>query len=288
MAAPWFVQKNGQQHGPFSDQQLLQLAASGQLQQGDLVCQQGMASWSPAGSVPGLFAAGPAQQAGFTPAGFQGGAFQPYASPQSAEEGYSKPRRKRSAVEKVIYPTSFQSLLRVGAIILGASLFVPWWSMSFAGMQFFDMRNLNPEGHFGRGKDWYVDHAGEDAWKAQEERFDKLLDDDSLESTTIWLWGWHTKEAMLATVFGLLIGVLIVLEATVDSVRRFGWVFWFISAALAVPVVIVGLKWLTACPQAKIEGMTQTFFAGPFLAAGGGALVIVGGLVCGVIGLMKR
>lgn len=284
MALPWFVQKNGQQHGPYSAEQLQQLAASGQLLHGDLVCQQGMTNWGAAGAVPGLFAAG--QQPGFTPAGFQAG-FQPYASPQS-DGTYVAPRRQRSAVEKVIYPTSFQSLLRVGAIILIAALFVPWWGMTFPGRQFFDAMAMNRDGHAARGREFYMERAGAAAWREQEKRFEKLADSGSLATTTIWLWGWHTTEARLAMAFGLLIGSLAVLELLVASVRRFGWVLWFVSAGLAVPVVILGLRFFADCPQARIEGLTQSFFAGPFLAVGGGGLVIVGGLVCGVIGLMKR
>lgn len=285
MTSSWFIQKNGQQHGPFSAEQLQQLAASGQLQPGDLVCQQGKTNWSPAGTLPGLFPAAPST--GFTPAGFQGG-FQPYASPQTADAAFAAPRRKRSAVEKVIYPTSFQSLLRVGAIVLLASLFVPWWGMTFPGRQFFDAMGINRDGHASRGKEFFIGHAGGEAWKQQEKRFQRLLESGSLETTTIWLWGWQVTAAKLAAACGGLILVLVVLEALVGSVRRFGWLFWFLSAAVSAPVVFLGLKFFADCPQARIEGLTQSFFAGPFLAAGGGGLVIVGGLVCGVIGLMKR
>ncbi len=60
MADQWHYARQGQQFGPVSGEQLRQLAASGQLQPGDMVWKQGMAAWSPASSVQGLFAA-PAQ-----------------------------------------------------------------------------------------------------------------------------------------------------------------------------------------------------------------------------------
>ncbi|HZL37906.1 MAG TPA: DUF4339 domain-containing protein [Tepidisphaeraceae bacterium] len=55
----WHYAQNNAQRGPVSIDHLKQMAASGQLRPADLVWQAGMAQWSPAGSVAGLFTGPP-------------------------------------------------------------------------------------------------------------------------------------------------------------------------------------------------------------------------------------
>lgn len=55
----WMISVNGQQSGPYSSQQLAQLAASGQVTPQTYVWRQGMANWQIAGQIPelaGIFA----------------------------------------------------------------------------------------------------------------------------------------------------------------------------------------------------------------------------------------
>jgi TM2 domain-containing membrane protein YozV len=59
MADDWFYSQNGQQAGPVMFVALQSLAASGKLQPGDLIWQQGMPNWAPASTVQGLFQAAP-------------------------------------------------------------------------------------------------------------------------------------------------------------------------------------------------------------------------------------
>jgi hypothetical protein len=58
MADNWFYAENGQQRGPVSLETLKRLAAGGGLAPSAFVWTEGMASWQPAGQVPGLLAAG--------------------------------------------------------------------------------------------------------------------------------------------------------------------------------------------------------------------------------------
>ena len=60
----WYYGHNGQQFGPFTDEQLKQLADSGQLQSTDVVWKKGMAQWVKASQLKGLFppVATPGQQ----------------------------------------------------------------------------------------------------------------------------------------------------------------------------------------------------------------------------------
>jgi hypothetical protein len=57
MADQWFYAQGGQHIGPVTFEQLTQLARSGGLTANDLVWQEGMPDWQPAGQVAGLFAA---------------------------------------------------------------------------------------------------------------------------------------------------------------------------------------------------------------------------------------
>ena len=69
----WFYGRDGGQQGPVSGEELRRLAQSGGLRPTDLVWREGMAQWTPAHQVPGLFvgAAAPPPmpgQPGMTPA----------------------------------------------------------------------------------------------------------------------------------------------------------------------------------------------------------------------------
>lgn len=88
MATEWYYTINGQQApAPVSAAQLKQLAGSNQLQPTDLVWQEGMANWMPAGSVKGLFS-GPARAGIEQPA-----LVEPAAGTMKARKGGKKPSR---------------------------------------------------------------------------------------------------------------------------------------------------------------------------------------------------
>lgn len=84
MENKWYYGRKGQQFGPFSDHQLKQLAASGQLLQTDMVWQKGMAQWVKAGQIKGLFSppSTPAQQ----PVSVHGPTEAPQALPPKEQE----------------------------------------------------------------------------------------------------------------------------------------------------------------------------------------------------------
>ena len=54
MADQWYYTENGQRRGPVSEDDLKQLAWTGQIKPTDLVWKQGMAAWGPALQVAGL------------------------------------------------------------------------------------------------------------------------------------------------------------------------------------------------------------------------------------------
>ena len=60
----WYYAQAGQQQGPISDEQIKRMVQDGSLGKEDLVWREGMASWQPAGEVPGLQFPAPT----FTPA----------------------------------------------------------------------------------------------------------------------------------------------------------------------------------------------------------------------------
>lgn len=54
----WFVSVEGQQHGPYSGEQLLEFTGSGNITRESMVWTEGMAEWLPAAQIEGLFPAG--------------------------------------------------------------------------------------------------------------------------------------------------------------------------------------------------------------------------------------
>lgn len=68
MADNWYYAQNNQQLGPVPLATLQAMARSGQLNGEDLVWREGMANWTPANQVPGVFGGGAPAQAG----GWQG------------------------------------------------------------------------------------------------------------------------------------------------------------------------------------------------------------------------
>ena len=57
MASQWHVGRGGQTTGPYSTEQLRDMAATGRISPGDLVWKEGMAEWADCATVQGLFPA---------------------------------------------------------------------------------------------------------------------------------------------------------------------------------------------------------------------------------------
>jgi hypothetical protein len=55
MADQWYYAQQGQRQGPVAEEQLKQLASSGQLKPTDKVWKQGMTAWQAVSQIPGLF-----------------------------------------------------------------------------------------------------------------------------------------------------------------------------------------------------------------------------------------
>lgn len=66
----WHLYRNGEQSGPFSDEQFFKMAREGSFYTGDLVWNQTMSDWAPVESVSGLVDSMPGFQSGYeNPAG---------------------------------------------------------------------------------------------------------------------------------------------------------------------------------------------------------------------------
>jgi antitoxin component YwqK of YwqJK toxin-antitoxin module len=85
MTAGWYYAKNKQKVGPLTAAQLKQLARSGELARNDMVWKEGMAKWTPAGQVKGLFDDAAQVRKDTTPANKTSAAFTNLAESPSAE-----------------------------------------------------------------------------------------------------------------------------------------------------------------------------------------------------------
>lgn len=57
MPDQWYVRKGGKKHGPFTNDQLKKLAATGKIDRTDLLWKEGMEKWVPCSAAKGLFSA---------------------------------------------------------------------------------------------------------------------------------------------------------------------------------------------------------------------------------------
>lgn len=63
MAGDWYVGRNGERSGPYTEPQFRRLAASGRIGPADLVWTEGMPAWVPASTIGGLLPGGPSAAA---------------------------------------------------------------------------------------------------------------------------------------------------------------------------------------------------------------------------------
>ena len=101
----WYYSNHGERQGPVSFEELKALASRGALDPiRDLAWTEGMGDWTPAGQVPGLFAAA-------SPAGADG--FNPYAAPSTASHDLLAPvpRAEVAEIAPGSYPLEIMRLL---------------------------------------------------------------------------------------------------------------------------------------------------------------------------------
>ena len=122
VTAEWFYVENGREKGPITAGQLKELAASGQLRPDDLIWKDGLKGWKPAGQLKGLFSQ--ANVAADSPAG------DPVIDLESVELvassgslGLHYQRLRNNTAHAARFWLGF------GAVLLIASMFVPWWRM---------------------------------------------------------------------------------------------------------------------------------------------------------------
>jgi hypothetical protein len=114
MTQEWYVYQDEQQHGPYTWEELWELARSGAVQPDDHVWTEGMGDWKPAGQIPGLAGAPPSATMPPPPPAV-GAEARPVAFPQAA------------AMAPQVGPARPSTWLVIGAvagvIVLGAGAF---------------------------------------------------------------------------------------------------------------------------------------------------------------------
>lgn len=117
MSETWYVASDGQQLGPYTGEQLLEFAQSGNISAQTLVWAEGMTEWLPASQIPGLFPAAttPAPALATTP-------------PLSRTPAWAPPgARTSSGKSPQVVPTGFLAAAPIG----GSYPYLPIRSASF-------------------------------------------------------------------------------------------------------------------------------------------------------------
>ena len=134
MASQWHVGRGGQSTGPYSTEQLREMAAAGRISPGDLVWKEGMGEWADCATVQGLFPA--RRTAESSP---EGPDWNPYQSPTidvtTASSG-------ETGSGRMVYA---EFMPRLGALILDSIfiLLITWIPMF--GIGFVMVLLLGPE-----------------------------------------------------------------------------------------------------------------------------------------------
>jgi hypothetical protein len=112
MVTEWHFTQNGQPAGtPVSAAQLKQMAQAGQLLPTDMVWQEGMTTWAPAGSIKGLFGPGKAAE---TPSGFE----KVSGAPRNRKGDGAAAEALRVAAEALRDPTPARDLMDLHPVLV--------------------------------------------------------------------------------------------------------------------------------------------------------------------------
>ena len=134
MASQWHVGRGGQSTGPYSTEQLREMAAAGRISPGDLVWKEGMGEWADCATVQGLFPA--RRTAESSP---EGPDWNPYQSPTIDVTSESS---GETGSGRMVYA---EFMPRLGALILDSIfiLLITW--IPLLGIGFVMVLLLGPE-----------------------------------------------------------------------------------------------------------------------------------------------
>jgi hypothetical protein len=131
MAADWYMTRQGKKYGPFTEENLRELASTNRLLPSDLVWQQGMAQWAAAGTIGMLF---PQAEIGFP--GVSGSPRPTRSSAMASEAGMPVIKTGPSTTRKASRPKkSNQTLYTVVAITLPLVAIASALAVSLMGSQ---------------------------------------------------------------------------------------------------------------------------------------------------------
>ncbi len=163
------------------------------------------------------------------------------------------------------------ALAAIGAVIMFASFFVPWWSMSI------DISNpekappmvkkeMEQVGRLDRNEAFYMKHILlRDFW---ENSFFGL-GPKSIHNS-VMLFGWSFATGILSLIFSLLVAGAISTPLFVRQVQKWAWARALPSAALCVVILIMSFVfWLATPGGGTATILPQGVSVGPFLALGG-------------------
>ena len=191
----------------------------------------------------------------------------------------------------------------VGGLLMFASFFVPWWSVSVRPIEFTaadtaEVRRANAdEGRQARqirsdndvfysmtmsraAKNRLVDAVNSAAPASEAANANILRYSDRI-------FGWNTATGIISFIFGILVIVLAVLALSVRFLRRWDWPLMLGAMGLSIPVLILSLVfWLASPGEATDRILRQGVSVGPFLALPGAIISTVASAIAGIVGLV--
>ena len=209
----------------------------------------------------------------------------------------------------------------IGAAVMIASFFVPWWGIKFtpvlvardtpeAMRRAYEQEEQAVEMLLLQGHAFYVRHLSvRQLLKIQELRLIVLAESSPTlrkpgtlatptspssptlalsTPTSVWRFGWSFATGIISLLFGIAIPILVLLPVFVSPVKRWGWTMSLGAALLAIVSFIMAVIFYFSVPGQN----TPTFLAqgnmlGTYLVLVGTLAALAGTATEGTLGLIR-
>ncbi|MGD0897003.1 MAG: GYF domain-containing protein [Thermoguttaceae bacterium] len=264
MADQWYYAQKGQRQGPVSEEQLKELASTGQLKPNDKVWKQGMAQWAKAIEV-------------FPPA--------VPAPPVSPDPNVPPPIPSHKTPGGRLW----KILVFSGVGLLLISFFLPWWGITLRKPD--SIGKVAEMANWGIGKETRMQRVvlrNQNWYESHRVYFEDLAGEmvGGSEATSR-IWGWQTGLGITGLIFSLIILSLAITPIFVAIIQNWSWIGSFITAILGIITLILALVWLFGTPSEDVRPILfQGPSIGPYPYLVGSLLILGGSITEGILGLM--
>ena len=233
----------------------------------------------------------------------------------------ASPRAASASRTPASVPLVWKLLVFIGAGLMIAAFFVPWWSIKITPPgALSESPWKTPEDQKNEIKDvtmavlphleFYLNHVSADL---VEYALDRDIDDiedlveprrksygsssgsfggssrskrPQIDPFTSTLFGWDFTPAILVLIFGVFSGILMLFASVASKFRKWAWTLMLPAAGLSLAAAALAVSFWLASPGGDSENiLSQSVIAGPFVAMGGAAVAMLGSIFGGMVSI---